>query len=198
MNVTPSSENRLPWVRLWVPLFFQTALILTVPLQKLYTYQTGKLVILQTTPVDPYDLMRGYSQTLRYDISNLETLKGLPGGDSLKQIEGTFYLVLESPSDNVKVPPLPWKAVRVSLDPPQNVATNNQVILKGKIERSYSRRAIYGLETYYMAEDQLKKINLMSEEIRRSKQNNFVVEVKIDQNGNSVLIGLWLDGQEFR
>ena len=197
MNVTPSSENRLPWARLWLPLLFQTALILVVPLQKLYTYQTGKLVILQTVPVDPYDLMRGYSQSLSYDISNLETLKNLPGGDSLKQREGKFYLVLESPTDSQQVPPLPWKAVRVSIDPPQNV-DKFQVILKGEIKRSYLSTAVYGLETYYMPEDQRKKMNQMIQQVRRSRQNTFVVEVKIDQNGNSTLVGLWLQGQVFR
>src|ERR671932_2927426 len=79
----PESLPPLPTWRFWVPLLFQTALILGVPAQAVYTQLTGKTVILQTVPVDPYELLRGYSQTLRYDISIQDNLRKLPGWKEL-------------------------------------------------------------------------------------------------------------------
>ncbi|HAA32846.1 MAG TPA: membrane-anchored protein, partial [Cyanobacteria bacterium UBA8553] len=73
-----SPPKPTPIWRFWVPLLFQTILILAVPAQALYTQLTGKTVILQTVPVDPYELLRGYSQTLRYDISRQDNLRKLP------------------------------------------------------------------------------------------------------------------------
>ena len=75
---TPESPRPISIWRFWAPLLFQTALILAVPAQAVYTQLTGKTVILQTIPVDPYELLRGYSQTLRYDISIQDNLRKLP------------------------------------------------------------------------------------------------------------------------
>ncbi len=97
-----SQLSHLPIWRLWVPLLLQTGLILASPIQPFYTQVTGKTVILQTAPVDPYDPIRGYSQTLSYDISRVENLRSLPGGKELfkgsKQntdlpSETTFYVI---------------------------------------------------------------------------------------------------------
>ena len=79
--MTQNQETRspLPLWRFAVPLLLQIGLVLVPPAQSVYTHITGKTVILQTIPVDPYDPLRGYSQTLSYDISRLETLKKLPG-----------------------------------------------------------------------------------------------------------------------
>ena len=78
-----NAKKLIPWWRFAVPLLLQTALILAVPAQSAYTYFTGKTVILETRPVDPYDIMRGYYQTLSYKISDKETLKNLPGWEAV-------------------------------------------------------------------------------------------------------------------
>ena len=85
------SLTSFPQWRFWLPLCLQIALILTVPIQSAYTLILGKTAILQTIPVDPYDLLRGYSQTLRYDISRPETLRSLPGWETL--IKGTNGII---------------------------------------------------------------------------------------------------------
>jgi len=43
----------------------------------LYSTQLGTAI--KTIPVDPYDPLRGYSQTLNYEISRLDNLRSLPG-----------------------------------------------------------------------------------------------------------------------
>jgi uncharacterized membrane-anchored protein len=73
------SPDRLSIRRLAVPLLLQSLLICSIPFQSIYALATGTTVILKTMPVDPYDLLRGYYQTLSYDISSFSTLNKLPG-----------------------------------------------------------------------------------------------------------------------
>lgn len=205
-----------PW-RFFLPLLFQTVLILTVPAQAIYTQLTGKTVILQTIPVDPYELLRGYSQTLRYDISNQDSLRRLPGwqklpkqqprGSKLSFVEpGTrFYVILAEP---IAPPPneLPqaWKPVGVSLIQPTRLPAN-QVALKGIAKAGAIQ---YGLETYYIPEDQREQINNDLRATRLAEPTDIpqtlplgnsqlqstppvVMEIKVNAQGDAVPISLW-------
>ena len=193
----------LPLWRFFLPLSFQLLLVLAVPSLDVYTNLFGQTVILQTVPVDPYELLRGYSQTLSYEISRTSYLNSLPGWSELaKDIELIhllkFYLVLESPSSasaNQK-PPQPWKPVAISRKKPDNLAAN-QIAIQGKILSSGNRERIkYGLETYYLPEAQRKEINDEIGNLRR-EERQFVVEVKIDRWGNSIPISLWLGDRSY-
>lgn len=183
-----------PW-RLWVPLALQTVLIGAIPLQSAYTFLQGKSVTLQTAPVDPYDLLRGYSQTLSYDISRVSRLKELPGSEAVfKSLaatnKSTLYVVLQAPQQ-ITIPPTPWQPVKVS-DTASISLSKNQVLLKGKYEK---REVRYNLETYYMPEAQREQIN---DQIRNVKsQQAFVVDIKVDADGNSVPVSLWINRQNY-
>jgi uncharacterized membrane-anchored protein len=72
-------RQKPPPIRMAMPLLFQSLLICSIPFQSVYALLTGTTVVLKTQPVDPYDILRGYYQTLSYDISNVETLSKLPG-----------------------------------------------------------------------------------------------------------------------
>ncbi|MDJ0707801.1 MAG: GDYXXLXY domain-containing protein [Leptolyngbyaceae cyanobacterium MO_188.B28] len=196
-KVTPAL-SQLPGWRFWAPLALQAALIVAIPAQDAFTYVTGRQVTLQTAPVDPYDLLRGYSQTLSYEISRPETLQQLPGGEDFFNAEANgakeIYVVLEAPNSANNNPPEPWRPVQVSASPPTNLA-NNQVALKGEYRR---RRVLYGLETYYMPEDQRNQINGDIGQVQRQNQQAFVVEVRIDGQGNSVPVSLWVSDRNYR
>lgn len=205
---TQQSGRRLPGWRLWLPLLFQTGLILAVPAQDAYTYATGKPITLQTVPVDPYDLLRGHYQTLSYDISRPDQLKTLPGGDWFTQSQAQsspFYLVLEAPpAGSSHTPPKPWKPVQVSAKQPANLPAN-QVAIQGKIDQ-YDQ-ITYGLETYYMPEAQRTQLNQdISQQVNpQSSSNNqqanqqaFVVDVKVDKTGNAVPISLWVKDRNYK
>ncbi|MBD2096790.1 GDYXXLXY domain-containing protein [Trichocoleus sp. FACHB-591] len=198
MAPTPSASRTLPSWRFWLPLVCQAALILTIPAQSLHTQLTGRTVILKTAPVDPYDLLRGYSVTLSYDISRVDTLRQLPGWSEVEQQKAAnsewpatkfFYLVLEAPGAASANPPSPWRAVRISSDRPANLA-QNQVILRGQINNSTVQ---YGLERYYIPEDQRDAIN---QNINTAQANQatqpIVVEVKVDAQGNAVPLSFWV------
>lgn len=209
--------NPTPW-RFWIPLLFQTVLILGVPAQAIYTRMTGKTVILQTVPVDPYELLRGYSQTLRYDISSQESLHKLPGwkelpkqqprGKKLTFIEPgiRFYVILAEPLGPALTElPQAWKPLAVSVRRPSKLLAN-QVALKALAQPGLIQ---YGLETYYIPEEQREQIN---SDLRSARQSDpmqpqqtpllanpaqpqltppVVMEIKVNAQGDAVPIALW-------
>ncbi|NJO44039.1 MAG: GDYXXLXY domain-containing protein [Cyanobacteria bacterium CRU_2_1] len=191
-----TAHRHLPGWRLWLPLLFQALIIVAVPARDAYTYVAGKPITLQTAPVDPYDLLRGYYQTLNYDISNPTTLNGLPGGNWFDQMTGktgSVYVVLQAPDRTDAIPPQPWTPVRVSADRPTDLAPN-QVALQGH----YNGWQIeYGLETYYLPEDQRTQINSDILQVQLDRQT-FVVDVKVDEGGNAVPTGLWVSDRNYR
>lgn len=200
LNPLTNSRPTSLW-RLLIPLVFQAALITAIPAQAIYTHITGRNVILQTMPVDPYDFLRGYSQTLNYDISVRQNLQELPGWNEVmaaanSTIETSFYIILEQPESpsNTSVPKA-WKPVVVSRDRPKNLPAN-QVALKGTT-RQYGRIK-YGLETYYMPEDQRDLVNRDISQTRRREAEAFVVEIKVDSRGHAVPLSLWVGDRNYR
>lgn len=201
------TNNKVLW-GFWMSLLFQTALIITVPAQSIYTQLNGKKVILQTAPTDPYELLQGYAPEIRYDISSQDRLRNLPGWQELpKQLPyqsnksfikpGTlFYVVLAEPISPT-LPGLPeaWKPVAVSLKPPMQLR-RDRVILKGLVERNSIQ---YGLERYNIPDAQQQ---LLNQDLRETRQANpakpeklpsIVVEIKVDDRGNGNAIALWAE-----
>lgn len=204
-----SAANRKPGSLWWflLPLLFQTLLIVSVPAQAFYTRLVGTPVILQTLPVDPYDWLRGYSQTLRYEISRTENLRDLPGWDRLPDASeseennlssGTqLYVILERPDGEASnsLPPQPWQPVAVSPQRPQPLPSD-RVAIQGEVEYNLVK---YGLERYYMPEDQREAINDRIRELGNSgNERSFVVEVKVDPQGHAVPISLWIGDRNYQ
>jgi uncharacterized membrane-anchored protein len=214
----PPAAKRLPAWRLWVPLLLQIGLIAAVPATAVYTFITGKTVVLQTAPVDPYDFLRGYYQVLSYDISDRTNLEELPGwkdlpGEKIPCPPGeacpqniynvkpktSFYVILEAPKARPKVVtnpdrPQAWKPVRLSLENPGNLPAN-QIAIKGKYNGFLME---YGLETYYMPENEREKVNQEISEAQSSQRQSFLVEVKVDKTGHAVPVSLWVRDRNYR
>jgi len=206
-SVPPNEEMRspLPLWRFAVPLILQIGLILFPPAQSIYTHTTGKTVILQTLPVDPYDPLRGYSQTLSYDISRQENLQKLPGWQEIRKQQksnnsgyldsGTeLYVVLEAPPDWVNQPPLAWKPVRVSKSRPTSLPAN-QIALKGIGSGS---SISYGLETYYFPQSQQQEINQAINQAQRGQKRSLRMEIKVDNRGHGVPVSLWVSNRKYQ
>ncbi|MFB2936895.1 GDYXXLXY domain-containing protein [Aerosakkonemataceae cyanobacterium BLCC-F154] len=206
MNTNNNSETS-PTIRswrFWLPLAFQTALIVAIPAQAILVHLTGKTAILQTIPVDPYDLLRGYSQTLSYDISRQQTLEKLPGWKELdreKRNSLNLYVILEAPKEQTSSDrPKPWKPIAVSTSRPVDLP-KNQVALKGRLRYG---TVTYGLESYYFPENQREQFNKdisqaqTGVERSQGKPLPFVVEVKVDSQGNSVPVSLWVRDRKYR
>ncbi|MDB9313566.1 GDYXXLXY domain-containing protein [Spirulina sp. CS-785/01] len=210
-----TNQNRLPIWRFLLPISLQIALILAVPAQAVYTHLIGTTVILQTAPVDPYDFLRGYYQTLNYEIAQTNTLRNLPGWESLPKNEGNseslktgsrIYVILEQPESPSRGEiPAPWKPVQVQSSLPDNVAAD-RVVIEGV---SRYGTVNYGLERYYLPEDQREQINRQIRSLQRPTQPQdaetqeeqtipFVVEVKVSRNGNAVPVSLWIGDRQYQ
>lgn len=217
-----SASTQSPFqVRVWrfgLPLLFQVLLILLIPAQAAYTYFAGSSVILQTVPVDPYSLLQGYYVTLRYEISQGATLEQLPGWSTIQDTRlyqdpallagaDSFYVILEEPrmetdsnnsdeatSQKAQSPPA-WIPVRVVGDRPESLPSN-QVALKGRYGQS---GIVYGLEQYFIPEDQRDEINERIRETQISgNPQSYVVEVSVTKDGNAVPVSLWIEGENYR
>lgn len=198
--------NKVSLVRFLLPLGFQLALICAIPAPAIYTQITGTKAILQTIPVDPYDFLRGYSQTLRYDISRLDTVESLSGWETMVRQTGTgqfppngitLYVILQAPNlDRPVSPPRPWQPIAVRHQPPVNLG-QNQVAIKGELNNS---SVTYGLERYYFPESQRQKMNQAISNLQQNntQERSFVVEIKVDEKGNAVPISLWLGDKNYR
>lgn len=210
MNTTQLPHPTPIW-RFLIPLLFQTALILSVPAQAIYTHLTGKTVILQTVPSDPYSPSLGYSQKLRYSISRPDSLRTLPGWTQLLNQQASsskkypepgtgFYVILEQPSGRTDNLPQPWKPVAVRRELPNSLPAN-QVALKALSKNDFIE---YGLETYDIPDDQRhqidKEFDVAQKPNQQQSRNRLPVfmEVKIDPQGQAVPIRLWVRARQFR
>jgi uncharacterized membrane-anchored protein len=184
-------------LRFWLVLTLQAVLILAIPAQAFYTQLSGRSLVLQTAPVDPYSLFQGYSITLSYDISNAQNLQKLPGWKEVaaknRADEKEFYVVLQAPADVTSRPPKAWTALLVSTRYPDKLQAN-QIALRGRDLRG---RIAYGLETYFMPEDQRDDINQQINQAGESSKPAFVVEVKVGSGGNAVPIAIWLKDKRY-
>jgi uncharacterized membrane-anchored protein len=199
-NITANKPLRL-W-RLLLPLGFQTLLLLAIAVPPLYTEISGRQVILKTVPIDPYDPLRGYSQTLRYEISFIENIKNLPGWENIpKQLDynrklqpvnrARFYLILQAPQGSSKIPQ-PWKPVQIQTALPMDLPAN-RIALKGTVNYG---RIDYGLETYYMPEELRNQVN--DAVIESNRKQSGAVEIKVDASGNAVATRLWAGDRSYR
>ena len=201
-------------LRFWIVLALQIVLILAAPAQAFYTQMNGRSLVLQTAPVDPYSLFQGYSVTLGYDISNVQNLSKLPGWKDVEAkrkanperdplssdaTSTEFYVILEAPADAGNRPPKPWKAVAVANSRPNNLPAN-QIALRGSDRQGRIR---YGLETYFIPEDQRDSINQQINQANSQVQGEsskpaFVVEAKVGAGGNAVPIAIWLKNKRYQ
>jgi uncharacterized membrane-anchored protein len=127
----------------------QAAWILGTTFQQERSLAQGRIVTLETAPVDPRDLLRGDFVILNYKISSLPLDLFSPRVNSLPP--GTDVYVTLAPEGDFHV------AVAASTSWP--VVSDGQVVLKGKAEHGWwssdarsQVRVVYGLERYYVRE----------------------------------------------
>jgi uncharacterized membrane-anchored protein len=197
-------KNKVSIWRFLVPLFFQAGLILLVPAQAIYTQMTGKTIVLQTMPLDPSDFFQENAPTLRYEISTQETLRNLPGWQTILTSTnantfatlkaGTrFYVILQAPELDKKTGKLPrvWKPIAISRDRPSNLPSD-RIALQGV--KSSSLWIDYGIEQYYLAQNPSTKTQLTQKLSAHNvgRRRALAVEIKVDSRGSAVPMKLWI------
>jgi uncharacterized membrane-anchored protein len=207
----PDASPKLSIGRLAVPLFLQSLLICSIPFQSIYALATGTTVILKTMPVDPYDLLRGYYQTLSYDISSFNTLRKLPGwaelnrdssGAKLRQrdqdtinINQQVYVTLSKITATNSQTPVAWQPIAIG-DKLSVDLSADKIAIKGT---SNGSSIVYGLETYYMPEDRKDSVNRDINQAQSSGgKRNLLVEIKVDNRGLATPVSLWVGSKQYQ
>jgi uncharacterized membrane-anchored protein len=169
----------------------QSVLLFVSPAQRAYTYLTGTPATLKTVPVDPYDLLRGYSVTLNYDISRPQVMPGFPLSSAANKPEAayqglhegqTVFVTLQKPSGNTA-----WTVVRYQSECPKNLPAN-QLVLQGTF---HNNRIRYGIETYYVPEEKIEEVN----KALRDHPKDALVDVRIDSTGKAIPTQLRIAGK---
>jgi uncharacterized membrane-anchored protein len=183
----------------WLALGVQLLLLSSVPAKAIYTLNSGTTVFLQTAPVDPVDLLRGYYQTLGYEISSSNTLAKLPGGELKRSLPNgqEVFVTLTLPTGGKAQAAQPIdrvasEAIAASLKYPGSLPANT-VVLRGIIDHSQVK---YDLEQFYMPEQQQAKVNQDIDRARQSK--SLLMETKIGQDGRAIPVAIWVGDKSYR
>jgi uncharacterized membrane-anchored protein len=186
-----NTNKPIPARNFWLALGAQLLLIATVPAQALYTLNTGTTVYLKTAPVDPVDLLRGYYQTLRYEISDqitLEKLLGVRISEEFSTGEEIFVTLKLPPNNNGREAAQP-----IAISKKRPVAQPNEVILRGVYEGWQIK---YNMEQFYMPEEKHNEINTNIDRARQSQ--NLLMETKIGQDGRGLPVAIWIGDKNYR
>jgi uncharacterized membrane-anchored protein len=198
-----NTNSSIPARNFWLALGVQLLLLVSVPAPALYTLNTGTQVFLKTAPIDPVDLLRGYYQTLKYEISSTNNLINLPGGDPnyySKELTNEqsvtkwrsgqeLFVTLELPKGRSAAKPIAVSLQRPTTIPP------NAVILRGVLDGSQVK---YDLERFYMPEQQQATVNKDLNQAQARSSQNLLMEVKIGRDGHAVPVAIWVGDRSYR
>ena len=160
--------------------------VVTVTVQELSLHQ-GVVVLLESAPVDPRDLLRGDYVILNYKISNLPVTLFVGGFGSNQPPQGTtVYVKLEKLGEF-------HAALEASLKPLQ--PDEAHPVLRGKISSrqwwapnqtaSATVNVDYGLERYYVHEGTGNPIGKLT------------VEAAVPSSGRAAIRQVYVDGKPY-
>jgi len=140
----------------------------------------GKVILLETQPVDPRDLLRGDYITLNYKISNVALnaftppqTNPLPPGKTVYvalQQDGAFYTMAKASTEPIS-PEI------------------GQVVLRGRTQSWWNASAVhleYGLERYYVREG-----------TGNPPRGKITVQVAVPASGRAQIKEVLLDGKPY-
>ncbi len=164
-------------------LALQTAWVLGTVFQQERRLRVGAVVLLETQPVDPRDLLRGDFVRLNYAISDIPE-KCFPASWTPPRRSGATIFVALAPDITNQF----WEISRASTD--HFVPASNEVLLQGKSEGTWnnsssSLRVRYGIEKYYVAEG------------AGNPTGKLTAQVAIDSAGRATLKEVLVDGKPY-
>ena len=127
-------------------LALQTAWVVGTALVHEHKLTVGKVVLLETRPVDPRDMLRGDYVILNYGISRLSNSLFSPPVTASLPAGKTVYVALEPRGEF-------YEAVAASTSPME--VRDSRVLLKGVVRQGWNPNEVwvnYGLERFYVPE----------------------------------------------
>ncbi|RXT48312.1 GDYXXLXY domain-containing protein [Bradyrhizobium betae] len=181
--------QRIPKAVLFgVAVLLQCVLLVLMVADRMQILREGRVVTLQTQPVDPRDLLRGDYVVLRYDISQLPA--GALAGKTAETRNPVVFVKLAPNANGL------YEAVSVSAEPV--TVTAPEILIRGRVSyscgssvRTFCDKLTikYGLESYFVPEGEGKKL-----EQARNQQKLRVVAAVLP-SGRAAIKRLLLDGE---
>lgn len=209
----PNSSQTSQWPiwRLIIPLGLQASLLFLLSAPRIYTDLTGKLVILQTQPVDSGDWLQSHSLEVSLSINQVDNLTKLRGWDELFRLypgsdpkydpllPGTeiFVILQQSANFSANSTPSTWQAIAVSSKYPPNLPAN-QFVLKGHY---YYGTVNYGIDNYRPSITLQQKMQLdpmLLREIRSNSPQPMLLTIKVDPHGNAIPIQIQISDRIYK
>ncbi len=163
-------------------LALQSAWILSTTFVQERALTGGALILLETRPVDPRDLLRGDYVTLNYKISTIPLALFSPSPTNALPSGQTVYVALEPRGKFHEV-------VLASTQP--ITAAAGQVVLKGRKRAWWNGPAAstvqveYGLERYYVPEG------------TGNPRGKITVQAAVPASGQALIKQVFVDGQPY-
>ena len=153
----------------------QLGILALAPAEKIMIRSSGRTVTLETRPVDPYDVLRGYYMTLSYEIS-----QPLGAVFHRKERGDVKYTVLVRGDDGI------WRPLALEDAMPADLGEDRAVI-KGRVDKRWGRGSVvYGIEKYFVPEAMRREI----EQAIRDEGERILVDVAVDDDGDASVLRL--------
>ena len=165
-----------------VILSLQAAWILGTSFVQERALMSGTLVLLETRPVDPRDLLRGDYVILNYKISDVPLALFSPARTNALPLGQVVYVALEPRGEYYGV-------TQASTNPITPAA--GQVVLKGRTQNWWgwnsqtNEHVEYGLERYYVREGS------------GNPRGKLTVQVAVPDSGNGRIKQVFVDGRPY-
>ena len=158
----------------------QTAWILGTTFVQERGLSIGKVILLETQPVDPRDLLRGDYLTLNYKISDVPLASFSPPPTAPVRPGTTVYVALE--------PRGPFYSVARASTEPISPETG-QVMLRGRAQAWWNPNSVhleYGLERYFVREG-----------TGNPPRGKLTVQAAVPPSGRGQIKAVLLDGKPY-
>jgi uncharacterized membrane-anchored protein len=165
----------------------QVALLLVSPVEKWSVRQTGRVITIETKPVDPYNIFRGYYMVLSYVASE-------PPGFRYEDFSKNqrVYTLLKKDQNGI------WQPLSVSRNCPENLP-ENQAVIRGRIVSQWRGPIRYGIEEFYMPEAVRHQMETEAQNARRQAgaPSRILADVAVDERGRSSLLRLHIGDKTY-
>jgi uncharacterized membrane-anchored protein len=164
-------------------LTLQSAWLLGTVVQQEGILHVGKLILLETQPVDPRDPLRGDFVRLNYKISNIARDKFSPPLDHDLTAGTKIYAAVAPVGTNGF-----WEVTHADLRP--FTPADDEVLLRGKNQWSWqnslgSVHVEYGIEQYFVAEG------------TGNPRGKLTVQAAVGGSGHAAIKEVFIDGQPY-
>lgn len=170
--------------KIFMIVLIQTLVLFSMIGIRQWTLNTGTLVKLETTPIDPRSLFSGDYVQLAYKINEISAPKAFLEGI---RVNDTVYVILVPQGQY-------WVAESVQKTKPD--VTAPKIMIKGRVDYKDSSKdpgkifVKYGIENYFIPEGEGRKLE------RPKSFDVMTIKAAVDRFGNAAISGIYVNDKE--